>query len=60
MNNECPCRFCEKRHATCHGNCESYAEWSKINSEIRAKRHEATTNYYLSVTDRPKRRHGRK
>ena len=23
----CPCRYCDKRHAFCHGECKKYKEW---------------------------------
>ena len=28
---ECPCKDCNKRHATCHGECKDYLEWSENN-----------------------------
>ena len=57
---ECPCRYCDKRHATCHGTCEDYKEWSKRNENNRKMVYEKTRLSFLSRDERPKRRHGKR
>lgn len=53
---DCPCKKCEKRHATCHGNCEEYKEWAKENEKFREKaRLNAASRYIGCGTYRRKR-----
>ena len=28
-----PCKDCVKRSVTCHGTCQDYAKWKKLNDE---------------------------
>lgn len=60
MLRECPCKDCKKRHINCHGECQDYKDWSEENESFRNKRHKTIDNFYLSRTDRPKRRNGKK
>lgn len=32
---ENPCRHCLDRSATCHANCDKYAEWVKLHDKER-------------------------
>lgn len=57
---ECPCRFCKKRSSNCHSKCIDYIDWSEENAKMNAKVRENKMILYLSRSDRPKRRHGRK
>ena len=54
--NECPCRYCDKRHATCHSECEDYKSWSSENEEIRKMVNKKKYEAFLDSNNR-KRRH---
>lgn len=32
---ECPCRYCNARHANCHGECKKYLEWNDAREAYR-------------------------
>lgn len=40
LEGRCPCQDCNKRYATCHGECKDYLDWNKKHVEFarRAKR----------------------
>ena len=38
---ECPCKECNKRHATCHGSCVDYKNWRLELDEANKKAREA-------------------
>ena len=57
---ECPCRFCNDRSIECHGTCSKYKEWNAENQKRNQKIRDTIAATFLSRTDRPKRRHGRK
>lgn len=40
MNNDCPCKDCEKRTVTCHyqGACEPWEKWKKEHEEKRERK----------------------
>jgi len=52
----CPCRDCPDRHIGCHGKCDKYQEWARLNTLEREKRQEAVRIANLSRPEKPKRR----
>lgn len=51
-----PCKNCTERKLGCHGTCESYTEWKKVQDDICAKRFEMGKlwNYEFESRDRCK------
>ena len=45
--NECPCKNCKKRTATCHGECELYKQWSLAKTRERNRNHILKRSGYL-------------
>lgn len=46
---ECPCKNCTPetgRSATCHGTCEKYLEWSRLNAKERDRVHRIRSELY--------------
>lgn len=54
---ECPCKDCNKRSATCHGECEEYKQWSLENEEIRKMINRKKREAFLDNSTRKRKKH---
>ena len=50
MNMTAPCINCPDRQMHCHGKCERYAEFSRLNAEERHTRHQNSYKYTAAAT----------
>lgn len=62
MPMKAPCRGCDKRHPSCHADCEAYLSYRNEREEIREKRnkHVETTHFLITNASKAARRKNRK